>query len=266
MKLHRLDSNNGHFYQVGEKEYPSSTTILHKAYPLEPGLKMFLQNNSKEEATKVMEGAGLSGTKVHHAIDLMLQGSNLLPTGFTDEDIDNTGLTDNILIKYLREPFNKKEDYALRGFMNWCQKFNPIPIKTEMIVWSDEYQYAGTLDFLGYIHNPDKQLVIIDWKTGKGLYKEYDLQLASYWGALGECQGLDWKTDAYLVQLGINKCGFKMVQLKDLKSNLEEFYNIKKTFDFLYPGYKPSIYEYADEYAVKINQDLVKQELTKFKL
>jgi len=255
MQTKLIESTNGHFYQIGENEYPSSTTILKRAYPMEIGLKMFMQNNTKEGADKIMDEAGKSGSKVHHAIDLLFQGVEVKNTGFTQEDIDNCGLVDDKLIKYLKKPFTEREDTCLRGFLNWCRKYAPAAEQTEKIVWSDNFKYAGTLDFIGGIRNDKKEpeIAIIDWKTGRGIYKEYDLQLASYWGALKEERE---KNNApltcrlYLVQLGVNKCGYRMVEVKDPQEKLDQFLTIKKTFDYLYPDYKPYNYEFLTSYKI----------------
>jgi len=243
MKAELISATNGHFYQIGEEFYPSSTTILKRAYPMEVGLKMFLQNKTKEEADTLLDEAGKSGSKVHHAIDLLFQGVELKPTGFTKEDIDNCHLVEPDLIKYLKKPFNKKEDICLRGFLNWCEKFKPEVEETEKIVWNDELKYAGTLDFIGSIEWKGKRMdVIIDWKTSKGLYPEFELQVASYWGCLKK------ENNPVLVQLGVNKCGWRMVMIERVEEKLIQFENLKKTFDYLYPDYKPYNYEFLDSY------------------
>jgi len=247
MEAKLVASDNGHFYQVGEEYYPSSTTILRKSFPMETGLKMFLQNKTKEEADSLLIEAGLSGSKVHHAIELILQGIEIKSTGFTKDDIGNCGLSDPKLAKYLTKPFNKKEDTCLRGFINWCEKFKPEVIKTELIVYSKNYKYAGTLDFIGNITIKNKKTpVIIDWKTSKGLYREFDLQVSSYWRLLKDYEIYT----PYLVQFGVNKCGFRMKEIKEPDNNFNQFINLKKTFDYLYPNYQPTNYEFLDSYKI----------------
>lgn len=244
MKPKLIAASNGHFYKIGEECYPSSTTILKRAYPMEAGLKMFLQRTTKEEAENLLTTAGLSGSKVHHAIDLMFQGIEIKSTGFTKDDVDNCGIIEPRLSRYLYKPFNKKEDRCLRGFLNWCEKFKPEVDKTEMIVWDEKNKYAGTLDFVGEIEIKGKPVkVLIDWKTSKGLYKEMDLQVASYWGTFPKKD-----ITPFIVQFGINKCGYRMKEVKDPEENFKQFLNIKKTFDFLNPKYGPRDYEFLDSY------------------
>jgi len=240
-----IESSSGHFYQIGESEFPSSTTILKKAFPLEFGLKMFFQKNTKEEADFLLEEAGKSGTKVHHTIDLLLQGADIKSSGLSEEDLINTGLCDDQLLRYLKKPFNEKEDKCLRGFLNWSAKFKPEVKSTELIVYSKKHKYAGTLDFLGTIEIKGKRIpVIIDWKTSKSIYREYHLQVASYWGTMRGKKSIT----PLIVQFGVNKCGYRMVEVKDPEYNLKQFVNIKKTFDFLYPNYRPYNYEFLANY------------------
>jgi len=222
---------------------------------MEAGLKMFLQNKTKEEADTLLDEAGKSGSKVHHAIDLLFQGVELKPTGFTKEDIDNCHLVEPDLIKYLKKPFNKKEDICLRGFLNWCNTYKPEPKETEKIVWSKKYKYAGTLDFIGLITIKENKTkvqtrAVIDWKTSKGIYREYELQLASYWEAIKEEEENQsgQMPILYIVQLGVNKCGYRVVEVDNATDKVEQFLNLKKTFDYLYPDYKPYNYEFLDSY------------------
>jgi len=71
--------------------------------------------------------------------------------------------------------------------------FSEIPVKIEMVeavVYNDTYKYAGTLDFV--VRLEDEALlklwpglgeplsIVLDVKTGKGVYDEVALQLAAY--------------------------------------------------------------------------------------
>lgn len=94
------------------------------------------------------------------------------------------------------------EQYALTGvrpevddelrpyldhFDRWVQKHSPEFLATELTVYSDDYGYAGTLDFIARVHGV---VVIGDYKTSKKSkdsrgkakkpYPEVALQLAAY--------------------------------------------------------------------------------------
>ena len=76
-----------------------------------------------------------------------------------------------------------------RGYAEAFYKFvqtNHVEIQEhEKTVVSKVYNFAGTLDILAKL-NTNKKPMIIDVKTGKGLYPEVELQLSAYRQALKE--------------------------------------------------------------------------------
>jgi hypothetical protein len=68
------------------------------------------------------------------------------------------------------------------------------PKYVEQIVWSDRFQYAGTLDVVGTLmvrnetaHAGPTVFAVVDWKTNsRALYPEAGLQIAAYAAALIE--------------------------------------------------------------------------------
>jgi len=59
--------------------------------------------------------------------------------------------------------------------------------------------YGGTVDFLARTN--DGRVVLIDWKTSKGIYPEYLLQCVAYGGALS-AMGLGMPAAAHIVRIG----------------------------------------------------------------
>jgi len=88
-----------------------------------------------------------------------------------------------------------------KGYAEAFYKFvktNHVEIQEhEKTVISKVYNFAGTLDVLGKLNN-NKKLMIIDVKTGKGLYPEVELQLSAYRQALKE-EGIDADIAALLL-------------------------------------------------------------------
>src|SRR5208282_6385084 len=62
------------------------------------------------------------------------------------------------------------------------------PLMVEFTVVSKKYGYAGTADLLAEV---DGVLTLVDWKTGKAVYKEAHLQNAAYRNALQEMEIYD---------------------------------------------------------------------------
>lgn len=100
-----------------------------------------------------------AGTAIHAAIEAYLTGGGEIPT-----------------------PEVQK---ALSGFIAWHkQQINPKTIAVEEIIYSKQYNYAGTLDGIMEI---DGQTILFDIKTNNasrvaplGIYPEHFLQLGAY--------------------------------------------------------------------------------------
>ncbi len=66
----------------------------------------------------------------------------------------------------------------LDTYERYIKEFSPGVIESEVTVWSDTYNFAGTLDMITMF---DDEAVIIDLKTGaSGVWPDVSLQLAAY--------------------------------------------------------------------------------------
>lgn len=84
---------------------------------------------------------------------------------------------------------SEKALWAFMAFEDWAQKMELLPLRTEQVVYSKKYEYAGTLDLLGWIMKDGKrQLMLCDFKTAKAIYPESFCQLSCYAAALAEMQ------------------------------------------------------------------------------
>ncbi len=63
-------------------------------------------------------------------------------------------------------------------FLDWYATFNPQFQASEMTVFSRKEKYAGTLDMIATV--PGLGRLLIDTKTGSGVYPETALQLSAY--------------------------------------------------------------------------------------
>ena len=84
--------------------------------------------------------------------------------------------------EYSREQIDAAEN-SLRSYFEWERHNHVEPILVEEPLVSEKYHYGGTIDCLGRIGN---DLVLIDHKTGKGIYDEMFYQLAAYKQLLSE--------------------------------------------------------------------------------
>jgi len=246
------------FYEVDGEYYPSATTIL-DAYPMAYGLRDFLQSNTKAEAEQKKNDAAIQGSKIHHTIELLLSGRVVLPEGITDEQIAFLGLVERKLVRHCQEPFSEREDEMLKGFMQFWTDYKVKLDFSEMIVYSKKYKFAGTLDFMGEVTIPatkkekeKKVNILLDWKTGKGLYPEYDLQVAAYLHAHKEMNKDRRKFQIGLLHLGVNKAGYRFKLIENPAKKFKEFLIIKSVWDIVNPDAQPKTYEFMAEYKVKL--------------
>lgn len=83
-------------------------------------------------------------------------------------------------------PEPKLSDEAMWAFMawqDWALAGGIKPVFIEQTIWSPTHAYAGTMDLLAWVNG---QLTLVDYKTSKGIYPEYKLQVAAYIRAMNE--------------------------------------------------------------------------------
>ena len=148
-----IDGNHENYLIGGYKVYPSVTTILN-VYP-----KDFCTHNAQ---IKIKAELGRErGRIVHDALAKL----NYTPSG-----VSYLGEINPLYINYIQAGI----DWSIE---NGAQVKYP-----ETKIWSDENQFAGTIDGLAYIMG---LWYLIDWKTGWPKYEDY-LQLAAYRKVLPE--------------------------------------------------------------------------------
>lgn len=178
--------------------------------PKGKGYEMFLKNKGAE-ADEVRDQAADRGSKIHQAIDQLLQTGKLVHddkflNSFNDrmEEL-NADQYSAVLsyLSFLREYKIKKEDIIL----------------IEQVVVNEEIGYAGTLDQFIKI---GEEYWLIDVKTGKGVYLSHRAQVSAY---RRTTLITEWAKqlgiDPMSIKLGIlqvgyrNKAGFKLTEVDD---------------------------------------------------
>ena len=74
----------------------------------------------------------------------------------------------------------RREEVAngFKAYLDWKGQYIKRFIAVEVVVYSDEYRYAGTADVVAELN--DGRIALIDYKTSKGFFSGYDLQLCAY--------------------------------------------------------------------------------------
>jgi hypothetical protein len=104
------------------------------------------------------EAAGI-GTLVHEMVEKHIK-SDVLPAldSLTPEQLE-------------------KVQSGFNAYLKWESMTKLKIVEQEMQLVSEQYQFGGCPDAIGEI---DGELCLIDWKTSKGVYQDYLIQLAAY--------------------------------------------------------------------------------------
>jgi hypothetical protein len=118
-----------------------------------------------------------------------------------------------------------KATWAFMAFEDWARKVELLPLRSEQVIFSHKYEYAGTMDLLAWIMREGKRgLALIDFKTGKAIYAESYLQLSAYRQALIE-MGLETADVCVIVRLPKVETDpeFEAVEVPDMDSHFTAF-------------------------------------------
>lgn len=151
------------FYPVLDKqgkiaELPSVSTIISVAG--QEWLEAWRKRIGYEKAEQISKETRDIGTDVHSLIERVNTGGSIS-----------------------QEEWNSQREGVLngmRGFSRWQDATGFKPYRSEIIVVSLEYGYAGMLDATGRC--PDL-LELFDWKISSRLNPNVRLQIAAYWMA-----------------------------------------------------------------------------------
>lgn len=210
----RVDIFNERWYRHPEtgKFYRSVTTILgiiDKGYNYDEWLK-----NNGHNSEIIVDRAGKFGTEFHKLVELFLKGETL-------KYFDLTYLGDRVATE-LWERFNLWIDFWKE--LNADHKVEYKPTGIEYITYSEDYEFAGTIDFICRL---DGELTVMDWKTGNNIGNKENLQLNAYMQTIGAKK-------AKIIHLPAkkpNKKGYKIVNLDYSPEKFELFLSTKKVFD-----------------------------------
>ena len=159
-EIEQISFLDDRFYLIGEEYFPSVTTIL-GVYPKGQAFNQWLKDVGNS-AKIIVERAAESGSKVHNAIEKILSGIELT----WDEKI-----------------YNEMEWAGICKFMEFYDRFNPDIKAIETTVYSQNHQFAGTMDLLCKIEN---ERWLIDYKFSNAVHPSHFLQLAAYRMAIEE--------------------------------------------------------------------------------
>lgn len=187
-----------------EIQFVPSVTWICGFYPKGIAFYKWLADKGWNEAEAIKQAAGDKGSKVHLAIEDLIDGKEIAMDA-----------------KYMNKSTGQEEELTLEeydcliSFVSWFNVVKPKVIQKEIVVWNDEYNYAGTVDLIAEIEN---EIWVIDFKTGQYVWPEHELQLSAYKHAVDPFKK---SPKLAILQLGYrrNKNGYKFTEIED-KFNL----------------------------------------------
>ncbi len=166
---------------------PSATWIAGH-YPKGIEFYKWLANTGWDESQAIKEAAGDKGSRVHLAIEKILNG---------EEFRIDTKVMDRVRSSEAETVYSEltfEELLCVKSFIDWRsdmeRDYIVETLATETAVFSDIHGFAGTVDWVVRItpkpegKNPLKLSgptpFVIDFKTSKYVWREYELQVSAY--------------------------------------------------------------------------------------
>lgn len=187
--------------------YVPSVTWITGHYPKGIQFYKWLAEHGWDESQAIKQAAGDKGSKVHDAISAILRGEEVrIDSKFLNRSTEQI------------EELTLEECDAILSFVKWREEVRPESIAWDTTVFSDQYGYAGSLD---YVCRIDGVPYITDFKTSQQVRPEYELQVSAYKHALQEQENAEGQgTEPYklaILQVGYrrNKNGYKFTEVED---------------------------------------------------
>lgn len=235
-KLKRIDFCGTRCYKRSEELYYPSVTSILNATPVDPFFLEWVKLAGKN-ADWARDKAAKEGTQVHEALEKLVAGEKI-------EWADSWGNA-----KYNLQVWRM----ILKG-ADFLNTYKPEILASEMFLYSDKYQYAGTTDLLVRMED---RVWLLDWKTSNQIGLGYHMQTAAYAKALEEIKGIHvdkcgilWLKAATRGSRkgAIQGEGWQCIDCGDIDKNFDAFLKIYDVFKI----YNPKIEPYTKSYPTEI--------------
>lgn len=172
----RTNHGKGHSYTLDGRRIPGVTTAIGKVLD-KPALVTWAANETARYA--VDNWASLSDRNPIDRLEI-LKGSRFAPNQRAVEQGKRIHDLGERLAK--GEPVEVPDDLRPRveAYARFLDDWDIEVIATESPCCNTTYQYAGTFDLVAKVGKLDGVQLVMDIKTGKGVYSETALQLAAY--------------------------------------------------------------------------------------
>lgn len=219
------------FYTIDGKKYVSATTVC-KMMP-KPFLLPWYAKMEKQAVGKIMATI-TNSKKLRAALQDLVEGP-----AAAIAYIEKTAKFGNKIHSAIESRFSKeksptlkkKHKKVMRQFDKWWKGSGLVamPKKSEFTVHSKKLGVAGTLDLLAKLKGKDT-LMVLDWKTGSGVYPEAFFQVVMYIMCLNE-MGFNTKA-GIIVHAARDGSPIKLHQVIPGHGRAPSFDKVKRLIDF----------------------------------
>ena len=196
----RTTTKTGRFYHVDGMDLPSVTTVLGTI--AKPALIKWAENTAKQatidaaadmyvDLSRITNGTPMSRPAYIASLESRIgkakaserESQKALEIGSQTHALIEWSLRRSLGQVAARPETTPPAEWAFMAYEDWARSVALEPIFIEQTVWSTQHGYAGTLDLLARVNG---KRMLIDFKTSKSCYAEYDLQNVAYQAALAE--------------------------------------------------------------------------------
>lgn len=231
-KVNLIAENGHHFYQIdNDPTYlPGVTTILDVI-----GKPALVPWSSKETAlyiasilrkTKTILWSNKNENRSHlddKFLEILVKRAKKQPR-FIKEKAAQLGTAAHSVFEDILKERKNGLDYQsvlVQSFYSWLEGFPFSFIAGDTKVGSMSMGYGGSLDAMAL--NDQGELMILDFKTGKGIYGIMASQVAAYGHCAMELYGLKKWPEGYIIHFDKDKPSYAVHKVKSMEDSFEVF-------------------------------------------
>jgi len=213
---------------------PSSTSVL--GIISKPFLTNWYKDNG-HETTPILGVTGMRGDIFHQSADLLVYGQTVNEATIKLAIETHESFHHLYRIKNNKYPSNPEAMYIsisrmLDGFQQFWSEKQPIPIASEVMLYHQDFPWAGTADLVALFkaRKNSKQDIraLIDYKTGVQ-NPDHLLQNISYailWNAHYPAEPVTHVANLYLTDRWRTKPTYKLTITKIVKEHIDRWYSV----------------------------------------
>jgi hypothetical protein len=223
--INRVTERKARHYVVNGKKMPSVTTVLGRTWP-KPALYNWYAKRGREAMAEYL--ARHMGEMIEPGIlDSAVAEAKLRPKTDAREAADLGSAAHDLISQELKGeaivvPAELKA--VMEAYHKWYEREDLELLDTETAVYSVEPRpHAGTIDAL--FKRKDGSYLLVDFKTSKAIYDEYEVQVHAYREALMASLPGNCHMDGQVIRLGKELPDFEIREVCDYNYRLTNLWH-----------------------------------------